>query len=180
MSVWSGSLEEISKPASNVCLDQVMLCRSNNHRAWPLWPDTNRHKSTTLSVNCGRDRFAAGDHFFRNVNTISASHLTVFRENAGLLSNTPLTNFQLMDACPQISYYLMTKLLQHFLLSLCSYTLSLVIERCQEHNQFVCNGAKGIFTPLITMSNPLLHLGVITFLCSLPPSSHLPCGLGIK
>ena len=66
----------------------------------------------------------------------------------------------------------MTKLLQHFLLSLCCYTLSLVIERCQEHNQFVCNGAKGIFTPLITMFNPLLNVGVITFLCSLPPSWH--------
>ena len=66
----------------------------------------------------------------------------------------------------------MTKLLQHFLLSLCSYTLSLVIERCQEHNQFVCNWAKGIFTPLITMFNPLLNVGVITFLCFLSPSWH--------
>ena len=77
-----------------------------------------------------------------------------------------------MDACPLISSYLMTKLLQHFLLSLCSCTLSLVIERCQVHNRFVCNGAKGIFTPLITMFNPLLNVGVITFLCSLPPSWH--------
>ena len=37
------------------------------------------------------ERFAAGDHFFRNVSTIFASHITVFRENAGLLLNTPLT-----------------------------------------------------------------------------------------
>ena len=79
MSVWSGNLEEIDSNVHRMSVfDQVMLHRSNNHKAWPLWPDSNRHKSTTLSVNCGRDRFAAGD-LFRKLNTIHASHVTVFR-----------------------------------------------------------------------------------------------------
>ena len=95
MSVWSGNLEEIDSNVLRMSVfDQVMLHRSNNHKAWP---DSNRHKSTTLSVNCGRDRFAVGDHF-RKLNTIYASHVTVFRGNAGLLLNTPLTNF-LTNGC---------------------------------------------------------------------------------
>ena len=45
------------------------------------------------------ERFGrAGDHFFRNFNTISASHVTVFRGNAGLLLNTPQTIF-LTNGC---------------------------------------------------------------------------------
>ena len=170
MSVWSGNLEEIDSNVHQMSVfDQVMLHRSNNHKAWPLWPDSNRHKSTTLSVNCGRDRFAAGDHF-RKLNTIYASHVTVFPGNAVLLLNTPLTNFYLMDACLQISYYQTTKLLQHFLLSLCSYTLSLgyrEMSRTQSvHLQW---DERDLYS--YHNVNPLLNVGVITF-CSLSPSWH--------
>ena len=102
--------------------------------------------------------------------TIYASHVTVFRGNAGLLLNTPLTNFKLMDACLQISYYQTTKLLQHFLLSLYSYTLSLGYREMSRTQSVRLQWDERDLYSYHNV-NPLLNVGVITF-CSLSPSWH--------
>ena len=78
--------------------------------------------------------------------------------------------FLLMDACLQISYYQTTKLLQHFLISLCSYTPSLGYRQMSRTQSVRLQWDERDLYSYHNV-NPLLNVGVITF-CSLSPSWH--------
>ena len=69
---------------------QDMFLKSISQMAWPRCPDTNIHTRTTLIVNCWSDRLFAGDHFFKNLSTTSASHVIPVQGKVGHLLNTPL------------------------------------------------------------------------------------------